>query len=167
MQRIDSVQAPQVSTAASRQAGFTLIEVMVATMILGVIITAVLGPLTGMFGLTRRSMSQTDATSVAQATLEDVRGQWLNWGRYDAGCVTGDAFPATVSVSVQNLDAQLTPVGSSTSLARSTPADCPSSTGPRLAPAPAASPALRRLTVTATVGGRASTLITEVAQSND
>ncbi|PNY81529.1 type IV pilus modification PilV family protein [Deinococcus koreensis] len=151
----------------SRQAGFTLIEVMVATMILGVIITAVLGPLTGMFGLTRKSMAQTDATSVAQATLEDVRGQWLNWGKYDAGCVTGDAFPATVTVSVQNLDTQLGLVGSATPLTRSTLAACLGSTGPRTDPAPTTSPALRRLTVTATVGGRPSTLVTEVAQSND
>ena len=99
MPHIDSVRLTR-SRRAQAQAGFTLIEVLVATMILGLIITAVLGPLTGMFGLTRKSMSQTDATSVAQATLEDVRGQWLNWSKYDAGCVTGDAFPTTVGVSV-------------------------------------------------------------------
>ena len=163
MPHIDSVRLTR-SRRAQAQAGFTLIEVLVATMILGLIITAVLGPLTGMFGLTRKSMSQTDATSVAQATLEDVRGQWLNWSKYDAGCVTGDAFPTTVGVSVQNLDAGLSPVGSATTLTRSTLAACPSATGPRTGPAPTTSPALRRLTVTATVGGRPSTLITEVAQ---
>lgn len=162
MPHIDSVGALRPSAAT--RGGFTLIEVLVATMILGLIITAVLGPLTGMFGLTRKSMSQTDATSVAQATLEDVRGQWLDWNKYDAGCVTGDAFPTTVSVSVQDLDRQLDPVGSAVSLTRSTLAACPSATGPRTGPPPTTSPALRRLTVTATVGGRSSTLITEVAQ---
>jgi prepilin-type N-terminal cleavage/methylation domain-containing protein len=148
--------------------GFTIIEVLVALALFAVIVLVVVAPLTGLFGLTRQSVRQTDATGAAQATLEDVRGQWQNWQKYDVGCVYGTtaAFPVSggvsVTVSTQGMTAQGANIGSASTLTRSS--SCAGSTGPRTALPPATSPSLRRITVTATAGGRTSTLATEVAR---
>lgn len=148
--------------------GFTLIEILIALVLVGVLVLVVLAPLTGLFGLTRQSVRQTDATGLAQSVMEDVRGQWQNWGKYDAGCVVGATLPSGVTVSVQNLTVQGATSGGAFALTRSSAATCPGgtvgSTGPRLTYAPVTSPALRRVTVTATVQDRTSSLIAEVAQ---
>lgn len=74
--------------------------------LLSVIVLVVLTPLTGFFGLTRRSNQQVDATQVTQRALETIRGEWLNAGRYDQACVT-TALPVVtppLEISVTNLD---------------------------------------------------------------
>lgn len=137
---------------------------MVALVLVGVLVLAVLAPLTGLFGLTRQSIRQTDATALAQAVMEDVRGQWQNWGKYDVGCVAGDALPSGVTLSVQNMTVQGANDGTASTLARSSATACAGSTGPRLTYAPSTSPLLRRVTVTATVQDRTSSLVAEVAR---
>lgn len=140
-----------------------------AIALFAVLVLVVLVPMTGLFGLTRQSLRQTDVTGSAQAILEDVRGQWQNWQKYDNACVSGSTpdFPVsagvTAAVSMQALTAQGGTSGSASSLTRST--TCTSGAGNvRPTAAPSASPALRRITVTATAQGRTSTLITEVAR---
>ncbi|WP_264776063.1 prepilin-type N-terminal cleavage/methylation domain-containing protein [Deinococcus aetherius] len=144
--------------------GFTIIEILVALLLIGVLVLVVLAPLTGLFGLTRQSMRQTDATALAQGVMEDIRGQWQNWDKYDAACVAGGALPSGVTVSVQNMTVQGATSGTATTLTRSSATACPGKTGPRLTYAPSGSPLLRRVTVTATVQDRTSSLIAEVAQ---
>lgn len=144
--------------------GFTLIEILMALLLLGVLILAVLAPLTGLFGLTRQSVRQTDATALAQAVMEDVRGQWQNWGKYDARCVAGETLPSGVTISAQDMTAQGATNGTASALTRSSASVCAGSTGPRLSYAPPTSPLLRRVTVTATVQDRTSSLVAEVAR---
>ena len=74
-------------TEARAQAGFTIIEVIVTIALLSVIVLVVLTPLTGFFGLTRRSNQQVDATQLTVRAVETIRGEWLNLGRYDQACV--------------------------------------------------------------------------------
>lgn len=90
------------------QAGFSLVEVLVAIMLMGIIVLVVVTPLTGFFGLTRRSNQQVDATQLAQRTLETIRGEWLNQARYDQVC-SSVPLPqppggSTITVEVTNLD---------------------------------------------------------------
>lgn len=77
------------------QAGFTIIEVIVTIALLSVIVLVVLTPLTGFFGLTRRSNQQVDATQLTVRAVETIRGEWLNLGRYDQACIT---TPLPVSI---------------------------------------------------------------------
>ena len=49
---------------------------LAATVILGVIITVVLGPLSQLFQNTRRSDQRLQATTQAQELVEHIRGQW-------------------------------------------------------------------------------------------
>ena len=65
--------------------GFTLIEMLAATVILGVLITVVLGPLGQLFQNTRRNDQALQATTQAQELVENIRGQWQS---YPAATVT-------------------------------------------------------------------------------
>lgn len=57
----------------SSEAGFTLIEVLVAIVLLGVIMVAVLTPMAGLFGVNRTSESIMDVNTLAQQRLEEAR----------------------------------------------------------------------------------------------
>ena len=59
--------------------GFTLIEMLAATVILGVLITVVLGPLSQLFQNTGRSAQKLQATTRAQELIEHIRGQWQSY----------------------------------------------------------------------------------------
>lgn len=86
--------------------GFTIIEVLVTIALLSVIVLVVLTPLTGFFGLTRRSNEQVGATQSVQRALEQIRGAWLSVGNYDQVCVPA-ALPVTdppLNVTVTNVN---------------------------------------------------------------
>ena len=83
----------------------TIIEVLVAIMLLSVVVLVVLTPLTGFFGLTRKSGTQVSATQAAQQAMEQIRGDWLNQTAYEQLC-TASPLPVTtppLSVTVTNL----------------------------------------------------------------
>lgn len=61
--------------------GFTLLEMLAATVIMGIIITAVLAPLTTLFKNTSVSTRRLQETTQAQNILEYVRGQWKSYPR--------------------------------------------------------------------------------------
>lgn len=86
------------------QQGFTIVEVLVAIVLLTVIVLAVLTPLTGFFGLTRRSNVQTGATQNVQRTVEVIRGEWLNATRYEQACWSGNLPNVNLQIQITNLD---------------------------------------------------------------
>lgn len=120
--------------------GFTIIEVLVTIALLSVIVLVVLTPLTGFFGLTRRSGQQVDATQSVQRALEQIRGAWLSVGNYDQVCVPA-ALPATdppLEVAVTSVDLSGDDLGAAEWQGVCNPA----------APAPADVAPLRRVSVT-------------------
>ncbi|WP_412028060.1 prepilin-type N-terminal cleavage/methylation domain-containing protein [Deinococcus yunweiensis] len=87
-------------------AGFTIIEILVTIALLSVIVLVVLTPLTGFFGMTRRSNDQVTATQITQRALETIRGEWLSVARYDQRCVK-TPLPTTfppLDIQITNLD---------------------------------------------------------------
>lgn len=56
--------------------GFTLIEMLAATVILGILITVVLAPIAQLFRNTSRSGQTLSVTTTAQEVTEYIRGQW-------------------------------------------------------------------------------------------
>lgn len=137
-------------TPAAHSQGFTIIEVLVAVLLTSVIAFVVLTPLTGFFGLTRRSTEQVTATQQAQRVLESVRGDWLSVANYDQRCAT-QPVPAGAQVTLTNLDVNGDPTGTPTLNAScgSNPPD----------PAP-----VRRVNVQVTLGTVTSSLSVDVAR---
>lgn len=140
----------------ARQAGFTIIEVLVAIMLLTITILVVLGPLTGLFGLSRKSGDQASATNVAQAVIEQVRGEWLSTPKYTSACITAESLPAATTVRVQNFNAKREAEGAPFDLVL----DVACGESP---PDPDPNVALRQVTVTSTVNGLTTTFDVEVS----
>ena len=106
-----------------RNSGFSLIEMLAATVILGVLITVVLAPLTQLFKNTGRNGRTLQTTTQTQQVVEYIRGQWQSYpvvpdssgvdqniplrsasqGRYDGTC--GTLPPVTgMRITVKELD---------------------------------------------------------------
>ncbi|MFW8626934.1 type IV pilus modification PilV family protein [Deinococcus sp. ME38] len=152
MRRTDTRPAharPPHAQPAHRQ-GFTIVEVLVAVLLTSVIAFVVLTPLTGFFGLTRRSTEQVTATQQAQRVLESVRGDWLSVANYDQRCAT-QPVPAGAQVTLTNLDVNGDPTG--------TPALNPTCGSNPPDPAP-----VRRVNVQVTLGTVTSSLSVDVAR---
>ena len=92
--------------------GFTIIEVLMAILLLSIIVLLVLGSLTGLFGLSRTTTKQVDASSRTQAVMEEVRGQWLNQNAYDRACLNSATDLKDVTISLQDEDSSGKPIGS-------------------------------------------------------
>ena len=59
--------------------GFSLIELLASVVIMGVLVTAVLPPLTGLFQQTGRSGQTLGRTTRVQDVAEYIRGQWRSY----------------------------------------------------------------------------------------
>ena len=59
--------------------GLTIIELLISMVLLGVLMTAVLAPLTGLFQMTGRSTQTLNATTQAQEVMEHIQGQWRSY----------------------------------------------------------------------------------------
>lgn len=94
------------------QAGFTLIEILTAILILGVLMSVLMFTLTGTMRLNRQSGQQIDSASRAQDVLEKIRGAWntpdgVNYARICAPLTLPDGVSATVT----NLTSRAQPSG--------------------------------------------------------
>jgi type II secretory pathway pseudopilin PulG len=91
--------------------GLTIIEVLIALSLLGVMTSLIVSSLTGSFALTRDSRRTLDATTNLQRIVEEIRGQWRQRGFYNAGCVKNlhlnPANAAFLSVSVESRTLEL------------------------------------------------------------
>lgn len=92
-------------------AGLTIIEVLVSIALLSVIVLVVLTPLTGFFGLTRKSNQQVSATQAAQRAMEALRGDWLSQSNYDKNCLTNPAVLDGLKIEITALDVDNQPTG--------------------------------------------------------
>ena len=102
---------PRISSPASATAGLTIIEVLVSIALLSIIILVVLTPLTGFFGLTRRSNEQVGATQAAQRAMESLRGDWLDLSRYDKNCLSNPAVLDGLVIEITALDVDSLEIG--------------------------------------------------------
>ncbi len=106
--------------------GFSLIELLAATVIFGVLLTVVLTPLANLFRNTGSSTRTLQTTTQAQQVLEAVKGQWrapptpsttdatvrddndaardAARTNYDLSCYPGVTVPATATVIIRPVD---------------------------------------------------------------
>lgn len=98
------------------KAGLTLIEIIIALALLGVLVSFVVSSLASSFQITRENRKSVDATTTAQRILEDIRGQWSVRGAFNSGCATVTLTPPnsgfmTLSATQQNLTMTATTSG--------------------------------------------------------
>ncbi len=130
--------------------GFSLIEALIATLILGVLLLAVLGPIGNLFRMSKSNQQLLDNTTLAQQTAERVLNAWKDPARFQQACLdlAAEPLPAGVAVTVQLLDDVANPTAPPAALA-----NCPGAA----APAP-----LKRVRVTASAGGPQAVVVVDV-----
>lgn len=138
-----------------RTQGFTLVELLVAIALFGVLLAVLIPSITALLGINRSSERQLSSTTVAQRVVEDIKGAWQLTplasdtqgkavrGRFYAGCVPGLALPAGASAQSQERDSRAGAIsGKGLSTVAST---CPSTL-------PTDGPVMRRVVVRAGTG---------------
>ncbi|HGY08556.1 MAG TPA: type II secretion system protein [Oceanithermus profundus] len=130
--------------------GFSLIEALIATVILGVLLVAVLGPIGNLFRMSKSNQQLLDNTTLAQQTVESVLNAWKDPVRFEQACLdlTAEPLPDGVTVTVQPLDDVASPTAPAAALA-----NCPAAAHP----AP-----LKRVRVTASAGGPQAVVVVDV-----
>lgn len=84
--------------------GFTIIEVLIATVILGVLVGALVGPLGGLFRMTQDNQKLLDNTTVAQQVIERVVREWKDVDKFSRSCLDASPpLPAGVRVEIADL----------------------------------------------------------------
>ncbi|WP_216324656.1 type II secretion system protein [Deinococcus aestuarii] len=131
--------------------GFTLVELLVAIALLGVLLAVIIPGITALLGINRVGERELTSTTQAQRVLEDVKGAWQVQSNYDGNCSPGLVLPSGVTLQSRSLDSRAQNPGSLVTV--SVAATCPAST---------AAPVMRRVTVTAGTGAQATTLTLDV-----
>jgi len=94
-----------------RRTGFTIIEVLIATIILGVLIGSLVGPLGSLFRMTKRNQQLLDNTTIAQQSIEKIVRDWQDQSKFARSCIDpATQLPDGVTVAIQDLDANGDPV---------------------------------------------------------
>lgn len=132
--------------------GFTLVELLVAIALLGVLLAVIIPGITALLGINRLGERELTTTTQAQRVLEEVKGAWQVQNTYDWNCVPGLVLPSGVTLQSRPLDSRAQSPGSLVNV--SVAAACPAST--------ATAPVMRRVTVTAGTGAQATTLTLDV-----
>ena len=100
--------------------GFTLLEVLVAIALLGLLIAALTGTLTGALGINRQSQTQLDTSTRVQQVMESVRNAWSDSTQYARACVPGLQVPSGYTVKFTNLSSRAQPITQANALATTT-----------------------------------------------
>ena len=101
--------------------GLTIIEILIALAVLGIMVGFIASSLAGSLKITRENRKSLDATSAVQRVVEAVRGQWQSRGLYGAGCADLNLNQANsnfmaITAKVITLDSSAATSGSETDL---------------------------------------------------
>jgi prepilin-type N-terminal cleavage/methylation domain-containing protein len=80
--------------------GLTIIEIMIALALLGIMVTFIASSLASSFQLTRENRRSLDATANVQRIIEDIRGQWRDPAKFDTACAEVNLNTAATSFMV-------------------------------------------------------------------
>lgn len=97
--------------------GLTLIEILIALALLGILVSFVVSALASSFQITRENRKSLDATTTAQRILEEIRGQWGDKTVYNTGCANVTLTPPNagfMTLTATRTDLTLAAVGTGT-----------------------------------------------------
>lgn len=134
------------------QQGFTLIEMLVAVALFGIILAVLVPSITALLGINRRGETQLSGATQAQQLIESVKGAWQSSGAYASNCAPGLSLPTDATLKSQTLDSRAGNPGILSDIMLNTP--CPA--------APVSVPPMRRIQVTTGTGTQATTLTLDV-----
>ncbi|GHF74829.1 type II secretion system protein [Deinococcus ficus] len=145
--------------AKHAEQGFTIVEILVAIAVFGILAAVLTATLTGALDLNRRNQQSLSATSRAQLVMEGVRGAWnlSDSASYDRACAPDTVVRDGVSVQYQNLDTRGEPLNATKSNVVFN-ADCPG----LAMPTATAIPRMRRIIVSTGTGAQDVTLELDV-----
>lgn len=106
MKRYSKVKA----RLGTQEQGFTVIEILVAIAMLGILAAVLTATLTGSLSLNRQAQRQLDTTSNVQQVMENVRNAWNVLGNYDSACVPSINVPAGYTIKFINLSTRAEPI---------------------------------------------------------
>lgn len=145
--------------------GFTILEILVAIALLGILTAVLSTTLVGSLNLNRQSQRQLDTTSSVQGIMENIRNGWNETGRYDSACVPGLSLPPGYTARFSNLNSRAeallldgTVVTGTTVIPQypvevvAASATCGTQSGDSLTSTPATVPTMRRVTVQSGTG---------------
>lgn len=142
----------------SSESGFTIIEILVAIVLLAVLSLALGSTLLGSLGLNGQSQRQLNSTTGTQRIMENVRGAWAVQANYDTACVDNLVLPTSYTVQYTNLDDRANVLSASPTNVVGGTSALPCS-GKTLDPNP---PVMRRVVVSSGTGSQGTTLSVDV-----
>lgn len=156
-------QVPKNPLTSSEQ-GFTIIEILVAIAIIGVLTVVLSSTLIGTLGLNRDSQLQLDSATAAQQVMENIKGNWntaddVNYDRVCAAII----LPTGSTAKFINLDSRGKPLVLNDSGTPIKTSGCPSQPL-NLVPSTMQPPVMRRVIATAGTGSQATTLTLDVVR---
>lgn len=90
--------------------GFTLVEILVAIALLGILAAVLTATLTGALGLNRQAQKQIDTASQVQGVVEHIRNAWTVQDSYDRACVPNLSLPSGYTLKFVNLSSRAQPI---------------------------------------------------------
>lgn len=162
------------------QAGFTIIEVLVAIAILGVLVAVLSATLTGSLSLNQQTQRQLGTTTDTQRVIESVRNAWAKRSDYDKACASGVNLPSGfVAAGIQfiNLSTRAEPItqgnvvaspasaAPTNTLNTATSASCTASTGATLTGGSV--PLMRRIVVSSGTRAQDTSLSLDVLRPGE
>lgn len=90
--------------------GFTIIEILVAIALLGILSSVLVATLTGSLNLNRQAQQQLDTTSNVQQIMENLRNAWNVPANYRDACVPSITIPTGYTAKFINLNTRAAPV---------------------------------------------------------
>ena len=142
-----------------RTEGLTIIEILIALTLLGILVASIISPIVSSFQLTQASRLSLDATTEAQRIVEDIRGQWLSRAIYDSNCAA-ITLKSNQTVTLQALNADGTVKTASLPFTKT---GCPTAPTPNTSNCPVASDPMKRVTVTAKNPQDASRVLSRIS----
>lgn len=106
--------------ARTIEQGFTLIEILVAIALLGILTAVLTATLTGSLSLNRQAQRQLDTTSNVQQVIENIRNAWNVPGNYTKACAPSMTAPGGYTVKFINLSSRAEPITQSNQVAAPT-----------------------------------------------
>ncbi len=98
----------QAKRSFKPESGFTILEILMAMVLLGVLLIVVLSPMTGLFKMSRGTNNNVSSTMKSQNIMEQIKGVWASQSLYDRDCLPNlNTTGSTVIVTNLNDDLSL------------------------------------------------------------